>query len=134
LDFTGPVDVERHHSVPAEFKDSRFVFLGRATGSRNVSSPDDPDGYDWTVYDVEVLETFKGKPTRSIQLVSSNTTARFPMDEGRVYLLFVAQSKEGEWTGKEILPRNWVDNCGNSGPADKSADKVRALRSLEKES
>lgn len=130
VDFTGPVSVPRHPTVAAEFGSSKFVILGRATHARNISSPDDPAGYDWTVYEVKVLASYKGHPPRSIKLVSSNTTARFPMDEGKDYLLFIDRFDEPEYAGKEPLPTDFVDNCGNSGLANERQYEIRATQSL----
>ena len=130
VDFSGPVDVPRHPNVTAEYASSKFVILGRATRARNVSSPDDPAGYEWTVYEVKVLTAFKGQPPKSVKLVSPNTTARFPMDEGKDYLLFIEHSSEPELAGNETLPADFVDNCGNSGLANERSPEIRATRSL----
>ena len=65
---TGPTAIYRHPSVPAEFKNSALVIFGRVTGKRNISEPDDPEGYSSTIYTVQVLETFKGTPQRTIRL------------------------------------------------------------------
>lgn len=130
VDFSGPVDVPRHPTVAAEYATSKFVILGVATRAKNFSSPDDPDGYDWTVYEVKVLAAFKGQPPKSIKLVSPNTTSRFPMDEGKDYLLFVEHSPVLEFAGKEPLPADFVDNCGNSGLAHERSAEIRAMRSL----
>lgn len=128
MDFSGSVDKPRHASLSGEYASSKFVILGRATHSRNISSPDDPAGYDWTVYDVEVLTVYKGRPSRSIKLVSPNTTSRFSMDEGKDYLLFIEHSTMKEYAGKELLPNDFVDNCGNSGPASEKAVEIQGVR------
>ena len=126
----GPAAVYRHPSVPVEFKDAAFVVIGRVLGERRISSADDPEGYAWTIYDVQVLETFKGKPPRALHLLSENTTARFPMDKGETYLLFVSRSSSVEMAGNERLPKDYVDNCGNSATVREAADKIKALRAL----
>jgi hypothetical protein len=126
----GPAAVYRHPSVPVEFKDAAFVVIGRVLGERRISSAEDPEGYAWTIYDVQVLEAFKGKPPRALHLLSENTTARFPMDKGETYLLFVSRSPSVETAGNERLPKDYVDNCGNSATAREAADKIKALRVL----
>jgi hypothetical protein len=71
-----------------------------------VSAPDDPAGVDHTVYTVRLTRVFKGAPAgRTIELVSANTSARFPLAPGVAYLLFVEEGKDGAY----------VDNCGWSG-------------------
>jgi hypothetical protein len=112
----GPTAVYRNPSVPAEFKSAAFVITGRVTSARNISEPDDPEGYAWTIYTVQVLETFKGGPQRTIRLLSENSSGRFSMDTGESYLLFVSHSQTAEMAGQERLPLDYVDNCGNSAP------------------
>ncbi|SFR86855.1 hypothetical protein SAMN05216570_0143 [Dyella sp. OK004] len=131
VDLSGPVDVPRHLTVAAEYASSKFVVLGRPTRTKNISSPDDPAGFDWTIYEVKVLAVYKGRPPRSVKLVSPNTTSRFPMVEGKDYLLFIEQSSEPEFAGKEPLPADFVDNCGNSGLASERSTAIRVTQSLK---
>lgn len=126
----GPAPAQRNRLVPAEFKAAAFVVTGRVTGERHVSEPDDASGYAWTVYTVQVLETFKGKPQQTIQLLSENTSARFPMDIGKTYLLFVSQSPIAELAGQERLPTNYIDSCGNSALANDAKPTISAVRGL----
>ena len=129
---TGPTAIYRHPSVPAEFKNSALVIFGRVTSKRNISEPDDPEGYSSTIYTVQVLETFKGTPQRTIRLLSENTTARFAMDTGKTYLLFVSQSRSTDMAGQKRLPEAYVDNCGNSAVAKDAVSVIEAVRRLSK--
>jgi hypothetical protein len=122
--------VYRHPSVSAEYKEAPLVVIGRTTSERNVSSADDPEGYDWTIYEVEVLQTFKGRPLHTIRLLSENSSARFLMDIGKSYLLFVSHSAMVERAGQEALPQDHIDNCGNSDALDTGSKKVEAVRRL----
>lgn len=130
VDVSGPVDVPRHPTVAAEYGSSKFVILGRATHIRDISSTDDPAGFDWTIYEVKVLTVYKGQPPKLIRLVSPNTTSRFRMDDGRDYLLFIEHSSEPEHAGKQLLPTDFVDNCGNSGLASKRSAEIRVIQGL----
>jgi hypothetical protein len=126
----GATAVYRNPSVPAEFKSAVLVITGRVTDARNISEPDDPDGYAWTVYTVQVLQTFKGSPPRTIRLLSENSSARFYMDTGQTYLLFVSHSPVAEMAGQERLPTDYIDDCGNSAlvkDAKSAVDKVKEL-------
>lgn len=116
----------------AEFKGTPLVITGRVVSARNISTPDDPEGYEWTVYTVNVLETFKGKPQRTIRLLSENTSARFYMDIGESYLLFISQSEMIEMAGHERLPEKFVDNCGNSAAVKAAESAIRTVRALSK--
>jgi hypothetical protein len=93
-------------SIEQEFRDSAIVAVGVARAARDVSAPDDPAGIDHTTYTVRLTRVFKGAPAgRTIELVSENTSARFPLDPDVSYLLFIGEAKEGRY----------VDNCGWSG-------------------
>lgn len=128
----GPTAIYRHPTVAAEFKEATFVITGRVTAGRNISEPDDPEGYAWTVYTVQVLENYKGTPPRMIQLVSENTSARFWMDVGKTYLLFVSHSSTVEMAGQESLPMDYIDNCGNSAAVEDAEHALKKVRSLSK--
>jgi hypothetical protein len=122
--------IYRHPSVPEEFREARFVVLGRATHEQNISSAEDPDGYDWTVYDVEILQAFKGTPPRTMRLLSENSSSRFPMEAGKTYLLFVSHMPMVESEGNDVLPQDFVDNCGNSDALDAAGAKLMAVKQL----
>lgn len=128
----GPTAVYRHPTVSAELEKATSVISGRVTAERNISEPDDPEGYAWTIYTVQVLETFKGTPPRTIQLLSENTSARFWMDVGKTYLLFVSHSPFAEMAGQESLPEDYVDNCGNSAATRDAERALKTVRSLSK--
>lgn len=128
----GPTAIYRHPSVPTEFKNAALVVTGRVATERNISEPDDPEGYAWTVYTVQVLEIFKGTPPRTLRLLSENTSARFSMDTGKTYLLFVSQAPGVEMAGKERLPSDYVDNCGNSAVAKDAEPAIKTVRGLSK--
>ena len=108
-------------SVEQEFRTSAIVALGVARAARDVSSSDDPEGIDHTIYTVRLTRSFKGMPAgRTVRLFSENSSGRFPLDPGVPYLLFIGNSKDGLY----------VDNCGRSGPvAEKETGAV--LRRVE---
>jgi hypothetical protein len=130
IDLRGKEIVPRHPSVPEEYASVPWILIGRVIASRDVASPDDPGFYDWTIYDVEVVEALKGKPPHRIKLESENTSARFPMDKGRRYLLFVSHSNTVEMAGSAKLPQDYVDNCGNSGAVEEVEPTIRKVRAL----
>lgn len=130
IGLSGTEIVPRHPAVSDEYASASWVFIGRAVASRDVASPDDPGFYDWTIYDVEVIEAFKGRPPHRVKLLSANTSARFPMDTGKAYLLFVSHSPMVEMAGNEKLPRGYVDNCGNSGAVKDVDWAIKTVRGL----
>ena len=108
-------------SIEREFRASAIVALGVAGAGRDVSAPDDPAGIDHTTYTVRLTRIFKGAPaTRTIELVSPNTSARFPLEPGVADLLFVGEGQEGAY----------VDQCGWSR-AMRDKDTGAVLRRVE---
>lgn len=126
----GAQAVARHPSVAEEYQQAEFVVIGRAMHERNIFSEADADDYDWTVYDVEVLQAFKGKPPHTLHLLSENSSARFPMDGGKMYLLFITRMPMEEHEGDETLPADFVDNCGNSNVMDAASETLRTVSRL----
>ncbi len=93
-------------SVAKEAHDSSMVVVGTATEEHLVPDPEDPAGYIFTIYVVQVNEVLKGPAPKSLWLYSENTTARYPMDLGVPNLLFITKTSMD----------NFVDNCGHSAP------------------
>jgi hypothetical protein len=107
--------------VSDEFYVSDLVLTGTVLYAENVVDPTDPKGVTGTFYTMEVDATFRGKAPRLLKLYSENSTARFPMELHRRYVLFLTLD----------IGRNWVvDNCGNSGELSKAADTMSDLKEL----
>jgi hypothetical protein len=95
-------------SVRAEARASDAIVLAKVKTERLVVAPDDPEGFEATVYTLDVLRRYKdgtrGRTPRRIEIDSPNTSSRFPMDAGKTYLLFLTRYPSGYA----------VDACGNS--------------------
>jgi len=100
---------EEHQSIRDEFLSSQHVVVLRVLREMKLSSPDDPQGIDRTIYDTQVVETFKGPPQLLMSITNPNTSARFDMTTGESYLAFVWPQYEGD--GIYV-----ISNCGHSGP------------------
>jgi hypothetical protein len=96
----------RRPTVEAEFAASAVVAVGSVVAETKRVAPEDPDGFEETVYRLRPSRVFKGPAKDDIELHSENTSSRFEMQRGRSYLVFV-QDERGE---------RFVDACGNSGP------------------
>ncbi len=108
-----------HPSVKQETKDSRYVFVAQVEQSRDVIGPGNL--IDGTYFTLRVTENLKGHPELRVEVFSENTTARFPMDVGASYLLFVDRQRSEVTNSSEFV----IDSCGNSGLA-KTQQKVLA--------
>jgi hypothetical protein len=93
----------------------------------NAPHPLGLDPYLGAVYELEVLEVFKGSPPKRLRLFSSNTTARVPLPVNGEYLLFIQEHDGPNEAGLTIF----VDNCGNSASLTVSAETLREFRRLK---
>lgn len=99
-----------------------FVVATVKVASASVLREDnaDPEGVTGHSYRVAPLDTLKGPVLSEFTLYSSNSTARFDMDVGKTYLLFVSAA-----SGRSV-----VDNCGWSDAllaASETLSKVRDI-------
>jgi hypothetical protein len=140
-DQTHPA-VPYYYSVPKEFGRARFVIEGVVTNEvwigydgklKRLSPPfnsreNRPRGlaapYMGAWYDIQVTKTFKGKPRPRLRLFSENSTARFWLNKGERYLLFVTEEAFDAPVGRALT----ADACGNSAKANPSLSrKIQAL-------
>ena len=119
--YENPLD--RHPTVRREFGNSQAVLVGRVASVDSL--PETDSTLDAVVYHVLVLERFKGPAARTLPFFSENSSGRFPLDRGVTYLLFGHRDEPGLF---------YVNNCGNSGPADSVASALTAVRSLARNS
>ena len=84
--------------------------------------PADPDGVTATLYVLKVLRSVRGHMPPGLALYSENTSARFPMEVGGRYLLFLSRDRNH---------RYFVDPCGNSGLLVERRHALRALGSAK---
>lgn len=84
------------------------VLLARVLHAQALhEDADDPDGISAIRYRIKRLRTLNGAPPEAFDLYSDNTSARFPMDVGTEYLLYLQRDRAG---------RYYVDACGHSRP------------------
>ena len=113
-------------TLSTEFRDSKLVVVGIATKQKNLPDLEDPEGFVGTVSQVKVLQAFKGRPLPFVPYYSPNTSARFPLDSGVPYLLFLDLITGTGW--EREAPGTWVVNysCGQSREWAKVSRKDRA--------
>lgn len=107
-------------SVTEEFADSESIFIGKVLADKNV--PESDNYYDGNNYTVETQEILKGKPTKTVDIFSENSSGRFPMTVGSTYIIFLHYE----------LGRYQINNCGNSGLLSEKQEAVQTLRRLKK--
>ncbi len=107
--------------VSDEYFISDLVLTGMVTASRNIVDPEDPEGWTGTFYTVQVDTVYRGNAPKSLQVYSENSTARFPMEEHKLYVLFIDKGPDKNWT---------VDNCGNSGVVALIPATMKQLKQL----
>lgn len=110
----------RRPTVREEFDASQVVAIGSVLSERTVSSPEDPEGFEETIYRFKPSRVLKGRARGTIDIHSPNTSSRFPMERGREYLVFL-----GAFPGGRS-----VDACGNSAPSRNKRALVRKVRKM----
>jgi hypothetical protein len=104
-------------SLEQEFQNAAMVFVGRVASEEfTARSKNQLDG---TTYTIHVEEVLRGGSVKAVDLFSENSSGRFPMRVGGIYLILAYKE----------LDRLQVDNCGNSGEV---SDKTEALALLRK--
>ena len=103
-------------TVADEYRATNYVFVGKVQSEHKLGL--DKDGFfAATAYRVAVVSSYKGKPPKALTIYNSNTSARFDMDVGKSYVLFVYHGRR----------QNIVSNCGWS---DEISQSNRVLREL----
>jgi hypothetical protein len=142
-DETWPGYSADYYSVEKEFARAKFVVRVRSLSEtwlgedgkptwptppygRGASHPMGLDPYLGAIYELEVLEVFKGSPDKKLRLFSSNTTARTPIPPPGEYLLFIQQSRGSDEVGLQI----YVDNCGNSSGMPTAGATLQTVRAM----
>jgi len=139
-DSTRPAYDPDYYSVPKELARARYVLIGKVVREIWLGEDGKPkrleppfqfgeprpwgfDPYAGAVYEVEIARAFKGHPASRIRLFSENSTARFWLDIGSTYLLFVTEEKFDAPIGTRLT----IDTCGNSGLVEKSTATLNIL-------
>ena len=115
------------YTVKSEFKSAKYVAMvkvereiwlgddGRPKPLRppfqsGTSRPWGMDPYVGAFYAVSLIKAYKGRPAQHMRLYSENTTARFWLEPGREYLVFLSKEKFDAPVGWALT----IDSCGNS--------------------
>jgi hypothetical protein len=132
-----------YYSVSHEFERSRYVIEGRVLREVWIGDDGNPrplkppfqaghsrpwgfDPYMGAYYDVQVVSAFKWKPPLVVRIFSENLTARFWLDLGREYLVFVSEGSFDKPIGKSLT----VDACSKSGALSNSAASLGQLQAV----
>jgi len=108
--------------VCAEFANSPAVIIAKVSGIRRVVDKDDfIEGY---FYTLTTNTRLRGRIDDTFQVWEENSSGRasFGWTVGTSYLLFLTYYDGRSWT---------IDGCGNSGPLDRSADTLAAIKSAQ---
>ena len=112
-------------TVQQELRATPLVVIGKVTGLKLVVDPiEDPAGYEGEIFIVDVERVVHGalpldaKRSHTMSVYNENTSARFPMNIGTRYVLFVSRSFDGPW----------IDSCGNSVEAAKAGPLLKEIR------
>lgn len=114
------VCVNGHLSVRNEYSSSDYVLTAVVSAGNEVPASKDGQDLSGTDYKLRSLHVFKGYPPETFTVFSENSSGRFPMEAKKRYLVFV--HREGG--------RLRIDNCGNSGLLDTSANVLTEVLAI----
>jgi len=109
-----------HPSVKNEYANSEYVLTAVVVTANEVPASQDGQDPSGTDYKLRGLNVFKGYPQETFTVFSENSSARFSMEVKKRYLIFVHRE-----SGKLR-----IDNCGNSGPLDASANALAEVLNI----
>lgn len=101
-----------------EFFKSDAVFIGTVLSIRET--PDSEKEVGGWFYRMNVEEIFRGPASKVITVYTENSSARFPLEKGRKYLLF-AYKQNG---------RLEIYGCGNSALLSEASEALTRLKDL----
>ena len=108
-----------YHIPPEkEAREAYAVVIGTVVRVKEGPAPFEGEEGEGTVYQLSVAETLRGHRRKTFPLFSENTSARFPMEVGRKYLVFVHKRDK-------IF---FATNCGSSGHLSERSEVVDQLR------
>jgi hypothetical protein len=110
-----------HPAVAEEYKAAKAVVAARVVSQHDAPETNDGFWYEGTMYTVKIERAFRGSVSRQAEVFSENSSSRFPMVVGSVYLLFIDERHD----------RLVVNYCGNSGVLSKRRKELRQVERLD---
>jgi len=117
-----------HIPLEKEFAESEVVLIGQVLSERETSKPPKPPNSALVLdpghtYTLQVIEVFRGKPRKRVELFAEYNSGQFPMDIGKTYLVFA--SAQGS-----VLS---ASPCGSAGEVKERAREIAQVRKLAEE-
>lgn len=106
-------------SVLCEYLNSDAVFVGKVVSLRAVT-PRGQENDGW-LYTLRVEELFRGPKSETIDVFTENSSGRYPLDNGKEYLLFATK----------VDGRFEIYNCGNNALLSEGSARIRELRTIQ---
>lgn len=102
-----------------EFFKSDVVFTGTVLSQRYTNGEGQDVG-GW-YYEMRMAKVFKGPTRKEITVYTEDASARFPLEDGRQYLLFASYRANG---------RLEIYDCGNSALLSDAAKSIQQIQSI----
>jgi hypothetical protein len=106
-------------TVRCEFLNSTAVFIGIVVSTRHEPAGSGVDDNDGWIYTLTIQKRFRGAFSKTVEVYTENGSARFPLDNGKQYLLFAFK----------FQGRLQIFDCGNSALL---LDAKKSIQELEK--
>lgn len=124
----------KYSSIADQVKDCAIVVAGEVKAKKTYGGPDDIQVFG---YQLHVLRTYKGEPGQDIEIVTEDSSGRYPLAVGESYLLFVEQRSKREFEPfKDSKPGDKVfviTNCQNNSPLESAGPVCDELGRLSDE-
>lgn len=115
-------------TVSQELRSTPLVVVGSVVNRMIVVDPiEDPAGYEAEIFSVRIERVVHGalpagvKPGFTMSVRNENTSARFPMNVGMRYLLFVSHD----------FGEIWINSCGNSVDMARADPVMKQIRRVK---
>ena len=88
------------YSVEAEIARSEVVAMVSVSSGRQGAEDSTSDELGGTLYTLVIQESFVGRALGQVNVISENSSGRFPMQKGTTYIVFLYVQEEGvgSWT------------------------------------
>jgi len=108
--------------ICAEFYANDLVFTGKVLSTRYFPNGIDGSGLDGWTYRLRVYKVYRGKLGRTVVVSTDNASDRYPLDNGKSYLLFALQGPEDK------IPA--IYGCSLSDQLPQGENRVRKIEEI----
>jgi len=118
-----------HQTIQSQFKESTSIFIGKVMSEKTVER----DGIENFIYRVEASRYFKGDSSKKvIEVVTENSSGRFPIEIGKTYVLFGQAVPKSEYIKNGSKTDNLLEitNCDSNSKIEEAGPVIEELKQI----